>query len=108
MQIDKLLEILPVHLKAMTQCYLFKDAIKVIQIFQEKDQRFYAEYLQKFEPMRIKSGTVFAEEGSLADEVFFLLTGCVKRESEEETALQMQPNFLVEGVIFGEADLILK
>ena len=58
--------------------------------------------------MRIKAGTCFAEENQPADEVFFLLSGCVKREASEETKRGIDPNYLVEGVIFGEGDVIQK
>jgi len=40
--------------------------------------RFYGDYLHRFDPMSIKSGTVFAREGSSPHEVFFLLKGCVE------------------------------
>ena len=64
--------------------YLFKEAIDTVKILQEKDQRFYGEYITKFLPMRIKSGTVFAQEGANPDEVYFLLSGCVLRSSVVE------------------------
>lgn len=62
--IDELLKILPAHLKAEISYFLYRDAIETIKILQNKDQRFYGDYLTKFEPMRIKSGTLFAKEGA--------------------------------------------
>lgn len=62
--IDELLEILPAHLKSEISYFLYRDAIETIKILQDKDQRFYGDYLSKFEPMRIKNGTVFAKEGT--------------------------------------------
>lgn len=56
--------------------------------------------MTKFEPMRIKGGTVFAKEGTRPQEVFFLLKGCVQCEK--------QGKFYLEGTIFGETDIILK
>lgn len=47
-RIDQLLDILPTHLKAEVTYYLFKDAINVVKVFQDKEQRFYGEYLSKF------------------------------------------------------------
>lgn len=52
-RIDQLLNILPTYLKAEVTYYLFKDAINVVKVFQDKDQRFYGEYLSKFQPMRV-------------------------------------------------------
>jgi hypothetical protein len=46
--IDELLSILPAHLKAEMAYYLFKSAIDVVKLLQDKDQRFYGEYLPKF------------------------------------------------------------
>ena len=99
-QIDEILKILPAHLKSEISYFLYKDAIETIKIFQGKDQRFYGDYLTKFEPMRIKSGTVFSKEGTCPQEAFFLLKGCVECEKQNK--------FYLEGTIFGESDIILK
>lgn len=56
--------------------------------------------MTKFEPMRIKNGTVFAKEGASPQEVFFLLKGCVLCEKQEK--------FYFEGTVFGETDIIMK
>lgn len=59
----ELLAILPLHLKSQVCYRLFKGAIDTIKILQNEDQRFYGEYLTKFEIMKIKNGTVLAKEG---------------------------------------------
>ena len=64
-KIEQLLNILPSYLKAEVTYYLFKQAIDVVKVFQEKDQRFYGEYLSKFKPVRLAPKTTFVEEGSL-------------------------------------------
>jgi hypothetical protein len=61
--VDELLRILPAHLKAEISFFLYKDAIDKLKMLQGLDQRFYAEFISKFEPMRIKNGTTFAKEG---------------------------------------------
>ena len=48
--------------------------------------------------MSIKSGTVFAKEGSSALETFFLLRGCVECMNTGK--------FFMQGTIFGECDII--
>ena len=58
-RIDELLNILPTYLKAEVTYYLFKDAIRVVKVFQDKDQRFYGEYLSKFQPLRVSANTCF-------------------------------------------------
>jgi CRP-like cAMP-binding protein len=57
--------------------------------------------------MRIKEGTVFAQEGSNPDEVYFLLVGCVLRSSKDEEAQGLKPHYLIEGAMFGEKDMML-
>ena len=47
---------MPAHLKSEVSYFLYRDAIETIKVLQGKDQRFYGDYLAKFEPMRIKNG----------------------------------------------------
>jgi hypothetical protein len=96
--IDELLSILPAHLKAEISYYLYQEAILCIRILQNRDQRFYAHYILKFEPMRIKAGTNFVEFGTKALEVFFLLSGCVESLKSGK--------FYASGAMFGETDII--
>lgn len=77
-EIDELLKILPAHLKSDISKFLYKDAIDTLRLLQDRDMRFYGDYLSKLEPMRIKEGTVFSKEGNRPQEVFFLLKGCVE------------------------------
>ena len=58
---------------------MFKDAIDTIKILQDKDQRFYAEFITKLKPLVLKRGSIIIKEGSVALEMYFLLRGCVKR-----------------------------
>jgi CRP-like cAMP-binding protein len=62
--------------------------------------RFYGDFLSKFEPMSIKSGSIFCKEGTSSQEVFFLLRGHVEIVGQNKT--------YVKGTIFGETDIILK
>ena len=105
-KIEQLLNILPSYLKAEVTYYLFKQAIDVVKVFQEKDQRFYGEYLSKFKPVRLAPKTTFVEEGSLPQAVFFLLSGSVMRDSKLNSYVGAKQAYLVEGSIFGETDLI--
>ena len=52
----------------------------------------------KFTPMRLKAGTNFAEEKSKANEVYFLLSGCVEAIKSNK--------FYTNGAMFGETDII--
>lgn len=106
-RVDELLSLLPINLKASVVYYLFKDAIEIIKVFQDKDQKFYAEYMVRFKPMRVQVNTNFALEGTKCEEVYFLLTGCVRKTSEREKELGIAPQFFIEGAIFGERDVIL-
>ena len=81
-KIGQLLNILPTHMKAEITYYLFKQAIDMVKVFQDKDQRFYGEYLSKFEPMRLAAKTCFVEEGSLPQAVYVLLSGSVQIDSK--------------------------
>jgi CRP-like cAMP-binding protein len=56
--------------------------------------------MSKFEPMRIKSGTIFAKENTRPQEIFFLLKGCVECDKSNK--------FYLEGTMFGETDIIYK
>lgn len=94
------MEILPPHLKGELAQFLYQEAIGTIRIFQERDMRFYGDYMCKFEPMSIKAGTIFAREGTSAQEVFFLLKGCVECLSQRK--------FFLEGTVFGESDVMLR
>ena len=86
---------------------LFKDAIELIKIFQDKDRRFYGKYMTKFRAMRIREGTCLARENSAPNEVYFLLAGCIMRESEEEKKRGIKNTYLIEGSIFGECDVLV-
>ena len=77
--VGQLLSILPIHLKSETNYFMFKDAIDTIKILQDKDQRFYAEFITKLMPLVLKRGSIIIKEGSVALEMYFLLRGCVKR-----------------------------
>ena len=77
-----------------------------MKVFQDKDQRFYGEYLNKFEPMRIAAQTKFADENEAPSDVFFLLTGCILKESEIGKRLGIKKTYLIEGSIFGEGDVL--
>ena len=68
------------------------------RLLQNREQRFYSGYLLKFEPMRIKTGTVFINKGSKAIEVFFVISGYVESESGGK--------YYSKGQIFGESDII--
>ena len=105
-KIDELLNILPTYLKAEITYYLFKQAITVVKVFQDKDQRFYGEYLSRFQPMRLSANTCFVEEGSLPVAVYFLLSGSVMKESKLNRLVGAKNCYLIEGSIFGETDLL--
>ena len=68
------------------------------RLLQNREQRFYSGYLLKFEPMRIKTGTVFINKGSKAIEVFFVISGYVESE--------FGGKYYSKGQIFGESDII--
>lgn len=61
--------------------------------------RFYCDFMSKFEPMSIKSMTIFAKIDSTASEVFFLLKGCVECVNQNK--------YYLEGTIFGETDIVM-
>lgn len=105
-RIDELLNILPTYLKSEVTYYLFKEAINVVKVFQDKDQRFYGEYLSKFQPMRVAANTCLTEEGELPTEVYFLLSGCIMKESKLNKLVGAKNSYLIEGSIFGETDLL--
>ena len=89
---------MPAHLKAEISYHIYKEAIQSFRILQDRDQRFYAQYMFKFEPMRIKAGTQFAEEKTKANEVFFILSGCVEAIKSGK--------FYANGAMFGETDIL--
>jgi len=43
--LSELTDILPAHLKSQVHYYLFKDAINVISVFKNKEQRFYSQFM---------------------------------------------------------------
>jgi CRP-like cAMP-binding protein len=86
-------------LKAEITTFLYQNAIDTIQILKDREMRFYGDYLYKFEPMNIKNGSLFAKEGNSANEVFFLISGCVECE--------IQKKYFLEGTVFGETDVVL-
>jgi CRP-like cAMP-binding protein len=61
--------------------------------------RFYGDYLYRFEPMSIKNGSLFAKEGMNANEVYFLLQGCVECENQKK--------YYLPGTVFGETDVVM-
>jgi len=91
---------LPPYLKSEISFFLYRDAITTVKILQDREQKFYGEYISKFEPMRIKAGTVFAKEGMRPQEVFFLLKG--------EVLCEKSGKYFKEGTMFGETDIIFK
>ena len=56
--------------------------------------------------MRLSANTKFADEGSYPEEVFFLLSGSVLKESSLQNRLGLADTYLIEGSIFGETDLL--
>lgn len=94
------MEILPSYLRAEITTFFYSNAIAKISILDNREMRFYCDYLNKFEPMSIKSMSVFAKEGSTASEVYFLLKGCVECVNSNK--------FYLEGTVFGETDVVLK
>lgn len=63
--------------------HIYQDAIKVIKILQDKEQRFYSNYIQMFNPLKVKSGTVLLKSGCQPNEVFFLVSGCILIEPQQ-------------------------
>ena len=89
---------------------MYKEAIDTIKILQDKDQRFYSEYITKFKPLMLKRGSIIIKEGSVALEMYFLLRGCIKKSQfTKNGTLEIEnppPRYLVEGTVFGEQDMI--
>ena len=56
--------------------------------------------------MRIAAQTRFADENEAPRDVYFLLTGCVLKESQLGKQLGMKNTYLIEGSIFGEGDVL--
>ena len=56
--------------------------------------------------MHIKFGTVLSNEDQAPQEVYFLVKGCVLKESSEEKNLGIAPHFFIEGAMFGEKDVL--
>ena len=56
--------------------------------------------------MHIHSQTCFAIEGEPPEDVYFLLTGCILKESSLEKQLGMRNTYLIEGSMFGETDVM--
>ena len=56
--------------------------------------------------MRIRQGTVLLQEGSQPNEVFFLLHGCILKESRALQELGRKPSYFIEGAMFGEKDIL--
>ncbi len=83
--------------------YIYKDAINIIKILQDKEQRFYSNYICLFNPLKIKSGTVLLEIGCQPNEVYFLVNGCILIEPEHK---QLQSHYFIEGAVFGEKDIL--
>jgi CRP-like cAMP-binding protein len=107
-KLGQLLSILPIHLKSETNYFIYKEAIDTIKILQDKDQRFYSEFIIQFKPLVLKRGTIIIKEGSIALEIYFLLRGCIKRStySKNVELENPAPHYLIEGTIFGEQDMI--
>ena len=101
--IYKLLEILPIKLRSETMFYIYKDAINIIKILQDREQRFYSNYICLFTPLKVKAGTLLLEIGCQPNEVYFLVNGCILIESEQK---QLQPHYFIEGAVFGEKDIL--
>ena len=89
--LGQLLSILPIHLKSETNYYMYKEAIDTIKILQDKDQRFYGEFISKLKPLRMQKGTIIIGEDSIALEIYFLLRGCVKRSTFIKDVEQEHP-----------------
>ena len=56
--------------------------------------------------MRIAAKTLFAEEGTFPEEVLFLLSGSVLKESKIDQILGIRKTYFIDGSIFGETDLM--
>ena len=56
--------------------------------------------------MRIAAQTRFADEREAPNDVYFLLTGCILKESEDSKRHGIKNTFLIEGSIFGEGDVM--
>ena len=72
-----LLKILPDSLKTQLAKFMYKDAIYMHKFLQDRDENFYAKYLEELQSEKLSKGTFISKVGTPPDFVFFIVHGIV-------------------------------
>ena len=76
-----LLKILPVEIKTELSKFFYSQAINVHRFLQNRDDSFYAKYLEELKDEQFNSGEIIVKEGNQADCVYFIMSGVVQNLS---------------------------
>ena len=78
-----LLKILPVELKTDLSKFFYSKAISCHRFLQNRDDQFYAKYLEELKDEQFNAGGIIAKEGNQADCVYFIMSGVVQNLNTE-------------------------
>ena len=73
-----MLKVLPSTLKSELAQVLYKDALLVNNFLRNRDDNFYAKYLEELKTERFSKGDIIAKSGNKVENVFFIMSGVVQ------------------------------
>lgn len=76
-----LLKVLPSTLKVQLAKFLYSDAIFMHRFLQDRDDDFYAKYLEELKSEKINKNEYLVKKGNKADSVIFIMKGIVQNQS---------------------------
>jgi hypothetical protein len=72
-----LLKILPSTIKTQLAKFMYADAIFIHRFLQDRDDNFYAKYLEELTSEKFSKGSIIAKAGSHPEYMFMIMNGIV-------------------------------
>lgn len=72
-----LLKVLPNTLKVQLAKFLYADAIYIHRFLQDRDDNFYAKYLEELASEKYNKGDYLIKKGNKPENVIFIMSGVV-------------------------------
>ena len=80
-EMSYLLKVLPSTLKVQLAKFLYSDAIFMHRFLQDRDDDFYAKYLEELKSEKINKGEYLVKKGNKPESVIFIMQGIVHNQT---------------------------
>lgn len=78
-----LLKVLPTTVKTKLAKFLYADAIFINRFLQDRDDDFYAKYLEELQADKIPKGAYMIKAGNQPEYVYFIMSGVILNETSQ-------------------------